>query len=90
MFYENYTDDAVDPDTPDGKTSTAARSGNPVMYGTFEGDINARASALMKNKTSSAKIELAVALVGINKPDTNLSPDQEQINNQNFHHPSQL
>ena len=79
LFYEYYTDDTVDPDTPDGKTSAAVRSGNPVMDGTFEGDINARVNAFMKNNASSAQIELAVAPVGTNKPDTNPSPDQEQV-----------
>ncbi len=82
MFYEYYTDDTVDPDTPDNTKAAAFRSGNPVMNGTFEGDINARVNAYMKNNASNADIQLAVAPVGSSTPNTNPSPEQEQIGTQ--------
>lgn len=79
LFYEYYTDDSVEPDTPDGK-SASARSGNLVMNGTFEGDINALVQEYM-SANSSASFDIQTTAVGndAKKVQTNPSLDQNDV-----------
>ncbi|KAL8902721.1 MAG: hypothetical protein Q9207_004433 [Kuettlingeria erythrocarpa] len=79
LFYEYYTDDTVDPDTPDGKTSPPGRSGNPVMDGTFEGDINAMVKEFTKNNGSDVESKFLEAPLGNAQVNTNPSPEQKDV-----------
>lgn len=82
LFYEYYTDDSVEPDTPD-KKSASARSGNLVMNGTFEGDINALVQEYMSAHPSTG-FDIQATAVGddAKKFQTNPSPGQNDVGTQ--------
>ena len=84
LFYEFYTDDTTATDTPDNPKSASVRSGNLIMNGTFEGDINAMVQQFMNNNGSAATADLQLAPLGNGSSNiqTNPSPDQANIGTQ--------
>lgn len=82
LLYEYYTDDGADPNTADGQ-SASTRSGNLVMNGTFEGDINAMVQEY-QNANSNATFSIEQSPIGSDAStvQTNASPEQADVGTQ--------
>lgn len=82
LLYEYYTDDNAEPDAPDGQ-SASTRSGNLLMNGTFEGDINAMVQEYQR-LNPEATFDLKQAPIGndATSVQTNPSPDQADVGTQ--------